>query len=160
MAGIRAAAEKLRTIDEPALAKLVDSTLTPAHRALLGRAWESGVNLPIKMPKTFRDLIKKKAKAGGENITHIVDDGFARFLAGEFAVLTPERKAWGTKEETVVLNTSPDSGLQANTSAKCRDLRESGAHPGLYVSTVAAAILYEHYGLGPYADDAETGTAG
>lgn len=160
LAGIRAAADKLRSIDEAELAAFVDTALTPAHLATLKRAaWGDAPNLAIKMPKTLRDQIKARAAASNEKLAPIVDAAFTRFLSGEFVVEPPARRGWGSGVETAVLNVRPDADLHADVSARCRDLRDAGTHPGLYVSTVAAAALYEHYRIGPYAPDAETGTA-
>lgn len=157
------AAQTLRAGGHTDLADSVDYVLGPSgldflrtlHGAI-GTPREVAPNLPIKMRTSLRDAVRA-GMAAGESLTPILNRGFRRFLDGEFD-LRVARAPYGTgrTDPLVVLNTSPDGDLQAQVSMRCRAVTDAGRHGEVRLATVAAAVLFEYFQIGPYAPDAGT----
>lgn len=154
------AANTLRESGKPDLADAVDYVLTPAGQKFIGRLHYQKLSetadppLSIGMTVSRKTQVKQAAAAAGDTLTSVLDDGFRRFLAGEFE-FRRERAAHGKAESRATLNTRPDGVLQGEVARRCRELKEASGAVGLGLSPVAAAILYERYGLGPYAPDSD-----
>jgi hypothetical protein len=154
------AAETLREVGKPKLAESIDFVLGPKgngfttrlRQDLAGTELARTPNLPIRMLKSDRDVIQQTKSA---SLTSILNDGFRRFLAGEFEVRKEPRRRVSESNPTLVLNAAPDGELHADVARRCRELKEAGQRPVLAVSNVAAAILYDHFSLGAYAPDGE-----
>lgn len=147
------AAQVLRDIDRPELAGSVDLVLSPLGLPFLTRVQPGSgqaSNLPIRMPKSNRDLIHELKAA---SLASVLNWGFQSFLDGEFEVRKEPRRRIEPSDPSVVLSVSPDRDLHADVARRCRELKEDGHKPVLTVSTVAAAILYAHFEIGAYAPD-------
>jgi hypothetical protein len=124
-ARLKAASAKLTEVGCPDLAAAVDEVLTPQGWGILRRA-ASAVdpskagepNLAIMMSESARDGVKKAAAAAGRTIKQDVDEGFSKYLAGEFTPQAPARKIRGSGEPRVNLNTRPDSALRSRVAEK------------------------------------------
>lgn len=110
-------------------------------------------NLPIRMPKDLRDLIRERSDGSRTVLTRIVEEGFVRFLDGTHETRRRPRESSKGGPPTVILSVTPPRELHAGVATKCRRLNEEGSGPRLTVSTVAASVLYEHFKIGPFAPD-------
>lgn len=154
------ATQVLTTAGEPDLAGAVEYVLGPKGVGFVtrlrddnrGATRERIPNLPIRMLKSDRDVIKQAKSA---SLTSILNEGFQKFLDGEFEVRKEPRRRISESDPAVMLNATPDRDLHANAARRCRELEDAGQRPVLAVSNVAAAILYAHFGLGAYAPDGE-----
>ncbi|MFE4915770.1 hypothetical protein ACFRCX_30160 [Streptomyces sp. NPDC056652] len=164
-----AAANTLRTTGHPDLAGAVDYVLSPLGPDFLARLNPAAVvssNLPIKMTEERRALINegagKEAKLRRETVrivlAKIVDEGFARWLAGDFEPRWEPKAGRGAGPKLVILNTHPNADLHAKVAACCRELKGDRFAPGrnVYPGNVAAYALFAYFGIGPYAPDAVT----
>ncbi|KIF66268.1 hypothetical protein HY68_36805 [Streptomyces sp. AcH 505] len=155
------AAQVLRDTDRVDLAESVDYVLSPQGVAFVGRIRvdrldsddDRNPNLPVSMPTSRKDQVKRLAKAAGESPTRVVEDYFRRFLDGEWMPEKEPRATRGAGETRAILNVTPDKDLHADVAARCRELKVSQQRTGLFVSTVAAHALYAHYGIGPYGSE-------
>lgn len=141
-----AGAARARTTDDPQLVELaqaVETVLAPGGWVQL-RDTDSikpgSTPLQMKMAETDRDLIKARCK----NIAADVNEGFARYLAGEFTPRPYVRShgMWGASKGSrrVTLNTRSNEALT-------QQVRETGLLP----SYVAAEYLMSKHRVGPYA---------
>ncbi|MEV4975488.1 hypothetical protein [Streptomyces scopuliridis] len=168
-----AAAEFARQNGHADWAGAVDYVLSPLGPGFLARIQPEATgtsSLPIRMPKARKDAIiaaaeeeAKKIDPTGrtphsEVITSIIEEAFAAWLDGSFELRLESKAGKGAGETLSVLNSRLNGALHAQVAAKCRDMKKDrfAAGRGVYVSTVASHALYEHFGIGPYAPDAET----
>lgn len=153
-----AAAHTLREVGKPELADSVDYVLSPMGAGFVGRLrvdrLDSGdklPSLPMKMPRSDRELIKRRAKAVGDSLSAEVAEAFRQYLDGDFVPQLPERAPRGSGDQMVNLNVRPDdSDLFAQVDARCAERRAAGER--IYTSNVAADWLYRKYKVGRYAD--------
>lgn len=142
------AAATLRAANRPDLADAVDYVLTPdgwgfVNRLMWGRKESATGNMPIRVDPSVRDHLK----ASSANLTGDVNEGFEKFLAGEWVPDKPEPAGPGSAVK-VVLNVRPDEALSTQVKERCEQLRsdgELGWKP--YASTVALAYLVHKHGL-------------
>ncbi|MET9439117.1 hypothetical protein [Streptomyces sp. NPDC006551] len=152
------ASAKLKEIGEPHLAAAVDKVLGPNGWRLVRGPEEvgAGSKLPVRMPETDRDAIKKAAEEAGDNLTGIVEEGLQAFLDGNFPQRR-QRAAVGTVAHVrmVNLNVRPNAKLLARAQERCDALYEEGTRPKVTVSWIASVALQQRYGVGEYgtADD-------
>lgn len=152
------------TVGQPELAAEIEYVLSPKGPGFVKRIYDDsrGVartkqsTLPIRMPKDRRDTINRLADAAGEVLTEIVENGFRRWLEGEF-VLNMEGRAWpGSSGESVILSVTPSPVLRDLVKEKCKAVKKADPFlpgKGVFESTVAAHSLYAHYKIGPYAPE-------
>ncbi|MCA1224314.1 hypothetical protein [Streptomyces sp. 8L] len=154
-----AATAFLRDQDKPELAGSIDYVLGPDGPAFLkDLANPSGMKVPLTISMRDSRVRIMKDQTSPVERDRILNAGFEAFLAGEFDLRkekedrTPLTASGDVRR---VLTTNPDADLQARVSQRCRDLKEAGKAtvPRLSLGTVAAAVLYQHFGLGPYASD-------
>ncbi|MEU1327145.1 hypothetical protein [Streptomyces microflavus] len=137
-AGLTAASARLKEVNSPELATYVDTAL--ALGAFRIRESGTGDSLSIRLPESARDAIEDAADdMGVTSLSTVVDEGFRRFLAGEFTVggRTYERR--GTAEKKVNLNVRPAALLREQVLA-------TGTSP----MHVAADYLMRVFETGPY----------
>ncbi|HEX5569693.1 MAG TPA: hypothetical protein VFY14_22700 [Streptomyces sp.] len=104
-------------------------------------------NMPIGMERQAREHIKAAAKAAGDTLTEVVEEGLRAFVAGEFRPGKPARAAYG-QGDRVNLNLRPDAALVEQAAELCQDealAAELGWEPR--VTTVARLWLLERYPL-------------
>lgn len=141
-AGLTAASARLKEVNSPELAAYVDTAL--AVGAFRIRESEGGDNLTIRLPVTARDHIKKAAADMGVDVNSVVEEGFRRFLAGEFTVPARGWERRGTAQAKANFNARPAELLQ-------KQVAETGTLP----MHVAADYLMRVFRTGPYADSNE-----
>lgn len=95
------------------------------------------VRMP-KVPRTLRDAIREAAAAAGNRVNTDVDEGFQKYLAGQF---TPTEPTCADTGDMVPLKMSPNDDLYDQ-------VRDRG---GLRPSQVAIAYLLDKYGIDPTA---------
>jgi hypothetical protein len=143
---LEAAAKKLHQAGEPDLAEAVETILAPNGWGRLRRTdpttSEGERNVPIWMPKAWRQQIKDAAEAEGVSLSAVVDEGFGKYLDGSFEPPAPTRGRYPSGAEMGNLNVRPSGELRARV--------EAGSMP---VSHVAASYLFARYQVGPYAPD-------
>ncbi|WP_228994328.1 hypothetical protein [Streptomyces sp. DH8] len=138
-AGLTAASARLKEVNSPELASYVDTAL--ALGAFRIRESGAGDNLSIRLPESARDAIEDAADdMGVASLGTVVDEGFRRFLAGEFTVEGRTYERRGTAEKKVNLNVRPAALL-----------REQVAATGTSPMHVAADYLMKVFRTGPYA---------
>ncbi len=149
-AQLQDAAAFCRTGGKPAphLADAITQVLRPGGwKALQGvDETSTGSNLAIRMAESHREKIRDGVNrlSTAVTITSLVNEGFEKFLAGEFQPrnrTTKERRATG--EKMVNLNVRPKAHLY-------EQVRESGVLP-MYV---AEDYLMSLFNIGPYAWEA------
>lgn len=143
---LQAAAAHLRHDGEQDLAKAVRQVLLPGGWKNLRDTDQVGseTNLAIPLPRSIRDQIVTAAEQELVTVTSVVNEGFEKFLAGEFE---PQPRVRGRKlrtvgEDKVNVNVRPNAALHGQ-------VRESGVLP-IYV---AGDYLMSRFQLGPYAPD-------
>ncbi|MBD3550917.1 hypothetical protein [Streptomyces sp. SP18CM02] len=142
-AGLTAASARLKEVNSPELAAFIDTALSVG----VFRVRESEVsdNLAIRLPESARDAIEDAADdMGVTSLGTVVDEGFRRFLAGEFTVAGRTYERRGTAGKKVNLNVRPAALL-----------REQVAATGTSPMHVAADYLMKVFRTGPYADNYE-----
>jgi hypothetical protein len=146
---LRAAADHLLLELTPTAtshAQTIQAALAPGGWKELRDTDEIGTetNLAIPLPESIRDQIVAAAEKRKITVTYVVNQGFEKFLAGEFE---PRPRVRGrdprtTSEKKVNLNVRPKAALHGQ-------VRESGILP-IYV---AGDYLMSYFLLGPYAPD-------
>jgi hypothetical protein len=154
------------TVGQPELAAEIDYVLSPKGPGFVKRLYDDarGVGrtkqptLPIRMPKDRRDLINHLADTQRVVLTEIVENGFRRWIEGDF-VLNMEGRAFpDSTTESVVLTVTPHQVLRDEVKKKCAAMKKANMfRPGrsIFETTVAAHALYEHFNIGPYASGRE-----
>lgn len=149
------------SVGQPDLAAEIEYVLSPKGPGFVKRLHDDarGVErikqstLNIRMPKERRDQINRRADATGEVLTEIVENGFRRWLEGDF-VLKVESRVWpGSSGESVNLSVTPSPVLRSEVKKKCAATKKADPFlpgRGIFESTVAAHALYAHYKIGPY----------
>jgi hypothetical protein len=94
-----------------------------------------------EVPSAVRDRIREAAKAAGERVDDVVNEGFAKYLDGRFV---PEAPVWSAQEraDMVAMKIRPNDGLYEQVKAA----------GGLRPLQVAVAYLLDEFGI-------EAGTA-
>ncbi|MEU0837105.1 hypothetical protein [Streptomyces sp. NPDC005969] len=140
---LTAAATKLREINEPDLADAIDTVLAPNGWGRLRRSEPSvsdslDRNMAMRMPSDWREQIK--ARASGNKLANLVNEGLQAYLDGKFEPVAPPRAPRGV-------------GEMVNLNVRAKDaLREAVAEQGDHSpALVAAAYLMSKYKVGPYA---------
>ncbi|MFJ1900429.1 hypothetical protein [Streptomyces sp. NPDC088115] len=110
----------------PYAADYKDSTLAPGN-----------VRIP-EVPRPVREAIRKAAAAAGHKVDDDVNEGFQKFLAGEFVPTAP---AWPGTADMVPMKIRPNNDLHDQ-------VRGAG---GLRPTQVAVAYLLNKYGIDPAA---------
>lgn len=155
---------KLREIKQADLADLadaIDSILVPNGYGRLRRSDPTtneslDRNLGIYMPREWRTQIQERAKkeydrqwraqvpepgAKKRSIKDDMNEGFEKYLAGEFEPIADKLSPHGSADDTAMLNARPRN-----------DLREAVTKKGVHAaSLVAGAYLMSKYKVGPYA---------
>ncbi|WP_189846612.1 hypothetical protein [Streptomyces rubiginosohelvolus] len=139
---LQAAASLLHDGGDLELAQAVKQVLLPGGWKELRDTDEVGkdTNMPIRIEQRYRDAVMKAADQR-VTITSIVNEGFEKYLAGEF---TPRPRVQGrraTGEKVVNLNVRPNAALHGQ-------VRESGVLP----MHVAHDYLLFRFKVGPYAE--------
>lgn len=147
---LQAAATHLRAGGRPApeLAEYVRKVLLPGGwKELRATDKESSEpNLSLRIARPYRDAIVAAAADKVVTVTSVVNEGFEKFLAGEFKardrekVRVQERRPTG--EQKVNLNVTPNAALLAQ-------VRDSGMIP----MHVASDYLMHYFEVGPYDPD-------
>ncbi|QWA26845.1 hypothetical protein [Streptomyces osmaniensis] len=149
-------ADRLHKRDEDAdFAEAVDAILAPRGWELLKPAAQSTgePNLALWMNKSIKEAIYAKAQAAGENVRDVVEEGFRKFLAGEFTPEKPVRTVRGSQVEKDNLNVRASAALCGQVTKRCpAATKELGweVTPG----RVAMSWLYAEYGI---SDDDQRG---
>lgn len=110
----------------------------------------------IYLASDRRDAIRNSGVPARE-LAQIVNEGLRRFLDGTFDLRLPNRPTnpSGQGAPGKPINLFLDSDLMQATKERFAEIQEERQIPGYYGTTsVAAAVLYEHFGLAPYASDA------
>ncbi|WP_406502187.1 hypothetical protein OHA04_45250 (plasmid) [Streptomyces sp. NBC_01590] len=89
-----------------------------------------------QVPRTVRDLIRSRAAAAGNKVTDDVNEGFQKYLDGEF---TPEALVWADTSDMVNLRMNPNDDLHD----KLRAVK------GIRPLQVAVAFLLDKYDIDP-----------
>lgn len=148
-ARLTVASERLAAAGDTDLAEAVDAVLAPRGWELLKKPAVTSAanpNMAMSMNKAVKDAIAAKAKAAGDNLASVVDEGLQAFLDGEFVPDKPLRSARGSSTAKENLNVRPSKELRDQVEAVCAvRSRELGwtVTPGL----VAMAWLYSEYGI-------------
>ena len=107
----------------------------PGYRAPLA----PGADRNPSIPRVVRDLIRDRAAAQGNKVNHDIDEGFTKFLAGEFVPTAP---VWPAGVEKAPLKSRPNNDLFTQVKVAAR---EAGLRP----MQVAIAYLLEKYDIDP-----------
>ncbi|MFF4338058.1 hypothetical protein [[Kitasatospora] papulosa] len=145
---LQAAATRLRAGGEPApdLAEYVRKVLLPGGwKELRATDKESSEpNLTIRIARQYRDAVVAAAADQVVTLTSVVNEGYKKFLAGEFKTRDREKvrgqERRPTGEQKVNLNVTPNAALLAQ-------VRDSGVLP----MHVAGDYLMHYFKVGPYA---------
>ncbi|MFF8422904.1 hypothetical protein [Streptomyces sp. NPDC015680] len=89
-----------------------------------------------QVPRTVRDEIRSRAAAAGNKVTDDVNEGWQKYLDGQF---TPETLAWSDTSDMVNLRMNPNDDLHD----KLRAVK------GIRPLQVAIAYLLAKYGIDP-----------
>ncbi|WP_329046987.1 hypothetical protein [Streptomyces sp. NBC_01422] len=90
-----------------------------------------------QVPRPVRDLIRARVAEAGKNVNAEIEEGFTRFLAGEF---TPVAPAWPADADMVPFKVNPNNDLFDEVKARAE---------GVTPMQVAMAFLLETYGIDP-----------
>jgi hypothetical protein len=140
---------KLREIKQADLAdfaEAIDSILVPNGWGRLRRSDPTtsesvNRNMGVRMPREWRTQIQERAKKAGNGIKDDMNEGFEKYLAGEFEPIAPKLSPHGASDDMVLLNARPKDDLRTA-------IDQQGDHtPAL----VAGAYLMSKYRVGPYA---------
>ncbi|MER5277709.1 hypothetical protein ABT025_18390 [Streptomyces sp. NPDC002809] len=141
---LKAAASLLRAGGDPSpeLAKAVRQVLLPGGWKELRDTdtASSEANLPIQLSEQYRTQVVDAAENELITVTSVVNEGFEKFLAGEFEPRPRVQGRRATGEKKVNLNVRPKAALLAK-------VRESGVLP----MHVAGDYLMYRFEVGPYA---------
>lgn len=111
--------------------------LGPYAPSAEGEPLPRGAQRAPEVPRAVRDAIQQAADAAGRWVVDDVDEGFTKFLAGEFTpavpVWTPEQK-----RDVAKLSVFPNDDLFERVKAEAKPLRPM---------QVAIAYLIEKYGI-------------
>lgn len=148
-ARLTVASDRLRESGDPDLAEAIDAVTAPRGWELLkkpAKETTADPNMALWMNKAIKDAIHAKARAAGDSLPDVVDEGFRAFLAGDFVPAKPLRSARGSATPKDNLNVRPSKELRDQVEALCP---ERSAELGWKVTPglVAAAWLYEEYGI-------------
>ncbi|MFI6055457.1 hypothetical protein ACIBCO_35895 [Streptomyces violascens] len=151
---LEAAATKLRSINETAMADAIDLVLSPKGKPFVNRIqslrpeYVGTTNVPIRMPEALRTHLKQAAADAHETLSDDATDALQQFIDGTF---TPEkrrraaRSAPGTVAASGNLNVTPPTALieEASKAAQTR-AKKLGWTPR--PSNVITAYLIAKYG--------------
>lgn len=157
-ARLTVASERLASNGDTDLAEAVDAVLAPRGWELLRKPATQAAddpNLALWMNKAIKDAIYAKAEAAGENVRDVVEEGFRRFLAGEFLPEKPVRTVRGSQVAKDNLNVRVTAALREKVAKRCPAAsKELGweVTPG----RVAMSWLYAEYGI---SDDDQRGVS-
>ncbi|MBP5918698.1 hypothetical protein F3K34_43730 [Streptomyces sp. LBUM 1486] len=143
------------TVAADRLAERGDDDLAEAVRAVMQpRGWEllkpapassGNRNLGLWMDKAAKERIERKAKEAGDALADVVNEGYRKFLAGEFVPAPLARAPRGSAPEKENLNVRPDNTLREQVEAAAAAKSEELGHP-VSASRVAMAFLFSEYG--------------
>ncbi|MCL8016948.1 hypothetical protein [Streptomyces sp. AS02] len=158
-------ADRLHKRDEDAdFAEAVDAILAPRGWELLKRPDKranTDPNMALWMNTSIKQALEERARAeakkeaeksGGKPraaatvLAAVVNQGFERFLAGDFVPSKPVRSVRGSSVEKSNLNIGPSKDLRGRVEQKCAQV---SAELGWEVTPgrVAMSWLYEEYGI-------------
>ncbi|WP_331728963.1 hypothetical protein OG693_39110 (plasmid) [Streptomyces sp. NBC_01259] len=106
----------------------------------------SGADRNPSMPRVIRDQIRDKAAELGHIVHQDMNEGFQKYLAGEYAPVAPE---WPESADMAPLKVRPNNDLfdQVKVAARTKS-------PGLRPIQIGLAYVMDKYGIDP-ADAAE-----
>ncbi|MEU6925483.1 hypothetical protein [Streptomyces sp. NPDC046631] len=93
-----------------------------------------------QVPRAVRDQIRSRAKAAGRMVTDDVNEGFQKYLAGEF---NPDAPVWSDTSDLVNLRINPNDDLYVQVASA----------NGLRPLQVAIAYLLHKYDVDPGASE-------
>ena len=133
--------------------RVADTGVKPMHVAAdwLMRTYETGPYTPgadntvrpvgatraPQVARPVRELIRSRVAAAGKNVTTEVEEGFTRFLAGEF---TPTAPVWPVDADMVPMKVNPNNDLFDEVKAKAERLTPM---------QIGLAYLLDKYGIDP-----------
>ncbi|MGW7398111.1 hypothetical protein ACWGH7_16620 [Streptomyces cyaneofuscatus] len=103
----------------------------------------SGSDRVPQVPRAVRDLIRDKAAAAGRLVHADMNEGFQRYLDGEFRPVAPE---WPAGVEMAPLKVRPNNDLFDEVKVAARS-----ASPELRPMQIGLAYVLEKYGIDPAA---------
>ncbi|MFD7855245.1 hypothetical protein ACFV6B_13295 [Streptomyces microflavus] len=106
----------------------------------------SGTDRVPMVPRAVRDLIRDKAAAIGHIVHDDMNEGFQKYLAGEFRPVAPE---WPAGVEMAPLKVRPNNDLFDEVKVAARSAR--GGAPELRPMQIGLAYVLEKYGIDPAA---------
>lgn len=163
-ARLTVASDRLREGGDKDLAEAIDAVTAPRGWELLkkpARETTAEPNMALWMNKSIKEYLEAKAReeakaeaeeTGGQPkdaatvLAAVVNEGWEKFLAGEFDPRKPLRSARGSATPKMNLNVRPKDALAEKVKAACpARSKELGWEPtpGL----VAIAWLYSEYGI-------------
>ncbi|TXS51639.1 hypothetical protein [Streptomyces sp. t39] len=129
----------------PQLAQAVDTVLAPGGWALIKPAISSGKNMAIAVPEALRDELHAAAKAAGDSLTDIVNEGFDLTVNGSYTPHIPARERGTVPKVLKNLNVTPDDTLR-------QQVKDMGLEP----TKAALDYLTFKYQVGRYAAGSST----
>ncbi|MGV9278145.1 hypothetical protein [Streptomyces griseosporeus] len=148
-ARLTVASDRLNAAGDTDLAEAIDAVLAPRGWELLRKPVNPTTaepNMALWMNKAIKDAIYARAQAAGENLAEVVEEGFRKFLAGEFVPEKPVRSARGSDTAKDNLNVRPSKALRDRVQERCPQVSEElgwEVTPG----RVAMSWLYSEYGI-------------
>ncbi|WP_045562717.1 hypothetical protein [Streptomyces sp. FxanaA7] len=143
------------TVAADRLAERGDTDLAEAVRAVMQpRGWEllkpatfssGNRNLGLWMDKAAKERIEQAARDRGESLADVVNEGYRKFLAGDFVPAPLARAPRGSAPEKANLNVRPDNTLREQVEEAAAAKSEELGHP-VSASRVAMAYLFSEYG--------------
>ncbi len=106
----------------------------------------SGTDRVPMVPRAVRDLIRDKAAAIGHIVHDDMNEGFQKYLAGEFRPVAPE---WPAGVEMAPLKVRPNNDLFDEVKVAARSARDGT--PELRPMQIGLAYVLEKYGIDPAA---------
>ncbi|WP_328545434.1 hypothetical protein [Streptomyces europaeiscabiei] len=143
------------TVAADRLAERGDADLAEAVRAVMEpRGWQllkppatttGNRNLGLWMDKAAKERIEQAAKEAGESLAEVVNDGYRKFLAGEFVPAPLARAPRGGAPTKENLNVRPDNTLREDVEKAAAAKSEELGYQ-VSASRVAMAYLFSEYG--------------
>jgi hypothetical protein len=146
-ARLTVASERLAERGDKDLAAALEAVLAPRGWMLLKpEASDRGNrNLALWMDKAAKERIEQAAQEAGESLAEVVNDGYRKFLVGEFVPAPLARAPRGSAPEKENLNVRPDNTLRQQVEEACAAKSEELGYT-LSASKVAMSYLFSEYG--------------
>lgn len=153
-ARLTVAADRLAERGDADLAEAVNAVLSPRGWQLLKPApagtGGGNPNLALFMSKTVKQRLEETAAEAGKEsgkkpatvLAEVVNEGWQRFLDGEFEPVPPVRAPRGKAPAKENLNLRPDGSLRerVDEAAKQRGI-------GMSAGQIAVSYLFDEYGI-------------